>query len=227
MTRVNVIVEGQTEEAFVKNVLAPHLQPRQIYLRPLLTPLKRGARKRKLRGGIAGSFASAQRFVHRKLTDDTEAYTTTMFDYYGLPIDFPGMDHADLPPPARWQERVAFLEEQFSEALSDSQRFIPYVQTHEFEALLFSDAEVIDRTLSILQQASGQLNELRGIVAACGEPEAIDDSPETAPSKRLKQLYPSYDKVLFGELITEEIGIETLCSQCPHFANWIEQLRRL
>lgn len=109
MIRVNVVVEGQTEEAFVKRVLAPHLLSKQVDARPMIAPTKRGVRKRVHRGG-GRWFASAQRFIRRKLTDDTSAYTTTMFDYYGLPSDFPGMDHADVPPPHRVGEHVTFLE---------------------------------------------------------------------------------------------------------------------
>lgn len=226
MIRVNVVVEGQTEEAFVKRVLASHLLSRQVQATPMIAPTKKGARKRLHRGGGA-TFEAARRFIRRKLADDASAYTTTMFDYYGLPEDFPGMGHADLPPSGRLDERVAFLEEQLRDALGGTRRLIPYLQVHEYEALLFSDVRAIDDTLCDLHGASSQLHRLQQIVADHGGPEAINDDPETAPSKRLMDLYPRYVKVVFGELIVAEIGMPRLCERCPHFGNWVERLEKL
>ena len=42
MTRVYIVVEGQTEESFVNEVLAPALASRRVYLYPVLLGGKGG-----------------------------------------------------------------------------------------------------------------------------------------------------------------------------------------
>lgn len=98
---------------------------------------------------------------------------------------------------------------------------------HEFEALLFSDVRVIDATLQDLHGAPNQLRHLQQIVDDYGHPEAINDDPKTAPSKRLAGLYPGYDKVAFGDLIAEQIGMARMREQCPHFDAWVGRLEEL
>jgi len=223
VTRLHVIVEGQTEEGFVKRVLAPHLQRHSVYANVILVPNKPGARLRKHRGGI-GSFAAPREIIKRKLYGDTTAYTTTMFDYYGLPKDFPGLSSDDLP----YSTRVNRIEQELALTFDESPRFTPYLQVHEFEALLFSDVETLHRTISALAGSSPlQLEELNQLVAQFETPEGIDDGPDTAPSKRLQKYFPGYQKVPFGELIAESIGLHTLRAACPHFDSWVTRLEAL
>ena len=55
-------------------------------------------------------------------------------------------------------------------------------------------------------------------------PEEINDSPETAPSKRVEALIPGYQKPLMGTLAALEIGLEKIRDACPHFNNWLSQI---
>ena len=100
----------------------------------------------------------------------------------------------------------------------DHRRFIPFVMMHEFEALLFSDCEQfaigIDRPASRFQK----------IRDSFPSPEAIDDSPVTAPSKQIEALVPGYEKPLLGALAALEIGLETMRVECPHFDCWVSRL---
>ncbi len=93
---------------------------------------------------------------------------------------------------------------------------------HEFEGLLFSDcdalAEAVDRNL---------VSELRGIRDAFPTPEHINDSIETAPSKRLAKLKRGYQKVLAGERAMSRMGLEVVIQECPGFARWIQRLKQL
>ena len=104
----------------------------------------------------------------------------------------------------------------------DRCRFIPFVMMHEFEALLFSDCERfaigIDRP-----ELADSFQEIRD---AFPSPEAIDDSPVTAPSKQIEALVPGYEKPLLGALAALEIGLETMRAECPHFDCWISRLER-
>ena len=227
MIRLNIVAEGETEEGFVKNVLRPHLRRHGVYARPILIPLKAHSRARTHRGGLV-SYDPARTFVQRKLTHDTSAYTTTLFDYYGLPDNFPGLGDADCPPPTQIMDRVAYLEDAFAGDLGETRRFLPYFQLHEFEALLFSDVETLNAELRALtNQGPSYLPKLRGIVRQFNTPEHINDSSETAPSKRLLRMCPQYEKIPFGELIAESIGLDTMRTACPHFDNWLSRIEGL
>ncbi len=162
--------------------------------------------------------------IQQWMSNEKTAYCTTMFDLYALPTDFPGMN--DIPPGSTPHQRVRYLEQAFSTDLGNPRGFIPYLQLHEFEAILFSDIDILDDTLHAFRSVS-KLNELRQIIERFENPELINDDPTTAPSKRLLRLYPAYDKRFFGELVAETIGIDNIRSSCSHFNHWIEQLKEL
>ncbi len=219
MTRLNIIVEGQTEETFVRDLLAPHLGLHQVFV--WARSVETGRRKQRIyRGGLV-SYAKAKQDIRRWLAQDPQALVSTMFDYYALPDDFP------RPPVPRGGvsilDWVTKLEEALAVDIGDS-RFVPYLQVHEFEALLFTD---VAETGRVLGATPAQLQQLQKIRAAFETPEHINDSPETAPSKRLIQLFPRYDKTFFGPAAVGRIGLETLRRECTHFASWLTRLERL
>ena len=98
---------------------------------------------------------------------------------------------------------------------------IPNSLLHEFEALLFSDPATLASSLRVNQQSVDL------ILEECGEPEAIDDSPQTAPSKRIEQLYSRFKKTSNGIAIAQAIGIEQMRSKCPVFGGWLTRLEAL
>ena len=102
----------------------------------------------------------------------------------------------------------------------DSDRFIPYVMMHEFEGLLFSDCERFGRGIGRPEL----IPQLQAIRDEFDSPEEINDSPITAPSKRLQALLPGYEKPLLGTLAVLEIGLEIIRRECPHFRSWLERL---
>ena len=68
-------------------------------------------------------------------------------------------------------------------------------------------------------------------VTRSGNPELINNSPETAPSKRIikaiegdKKTHYNYNKPKTGKIVTKYIGIDELRSKCKHFDEWIEKL---
>ena len=67
--------------------------------------------------------------------------------------------------------------------------------------------------------------EILEIIEQFPNPEDINDSPETAPSKRMKTLIDGYEKVTYGISLVEYTGIETILHKCPHFKDWIEKLK--
>lgn len=222
--RVNIIVEGPTEETFVNKILAVDLGLRGISIsaRSVETKRKKSRFDRSIeikRGGLS-KYDKVKRDIQRWLKEDRGAYLTTMFDLYELPPDFPNRQEARrLRDPYK---KVMRLEQGLAEDIGDP-RFIPYIQLHEFEGLLFSDVEAIDHVLEIYQSDS-HLRELKYIRTKFNTPEEIYEGQTTAPSKRLLNLYEGYDKVLFGSLIAGRIGLERMREECPHFNEWVSKM---
>ncbi len=102
----------------------------------------------------------------------------------------------------------------------DRGRFLPLVMMHEFEAMLFSDCVAFGTAIG----RPDLIPDFQAIRDGFENPEDIDDSPETAPSKRIEALFPAYQKVLMGSLAALEIGLERIRAECPHFRGWLERL---
>ena len=217
MTRIYVVVEGQTEESFVNDVLAPALTARRIYFYPILLAG---------RGGNV-NYARVQKDVLRQLKQDRSAYCTTMLDFYGLGKDFPG---TPLPPNLSNLDKVTHIEQAVSgdiiaqaPGLRPDVRFIPHPQLHEFEGLLFSDPTAFASGIN-QSNLAGQFQSIR---EGFPTPEDINDGPASAPSKRVLRLCGSYRKVLNGTQAAKNVGVDAMRRECPHFREWFERLEQL
>ena len=179
--RLHFIVEGQTEETFVKQILSPYLAELSIWVkaRCVMTRNKHGI---KYRGGI-GKYAQVKKDIKAWMKEDQnpDARFTTMIDLYGLPSDFPGYEDAQRKNDP--YERVKTLENSLKEDISDS-RFIPYFQLYEFEALLLSDPQKFDDQFF---DHAPQIKKLVKMVSEFDSPELINDGNKTAPSKANNQ----------------------------------------
>ena len=216
MKRLIVIAEGETEASFVNNVLCPYFYAAGIYNAVQCFKTKHSG------GGLSKYSYIRQDIVHALY--ESEAVVTTMIDFYRLPSDFPG--YKQLNPTAPHQEHVAFLEARMKEDIENMQnrRFenlIPYIQLHEFEALLFSSSEGI---AALFERNEYDYRELERVVRDYSNPEDINNSPDSAPSVRLKRIIPGYDKVVYGIEILKAIGMSKVLAQCPRFRMWIENL---
>jgi hypothetical protein len=218
MEKVLVLVEGQTEETFLRDALTPYLSRKGIYLVATLAKTKREKAGPDFKGGIV-SYRKVRNDILKLLGDTSATLVTTMIDFYGLPTDFPG--HKNLPSGSCYK-RVAHLEDAFQKDINDP-KFLPYFAVHEFEAMLFVAPEYIARLFPGLLLE----NELLEIKASFNSPEEIDEGPNTAPSKRLLSLVPEYRKPLHGPLATLEIGIDRIRIECRHFNSWITKLESL
>ena len=220
MTRVKVVVEGPTEESFIKNVLAQALLPSHVYLTPIILgpPGHKGGRT---------SYARVRKDVLVSLKQDRTAYCSTMLDFYGLGEDFPGFP---VDPNMPGLEKVSRIEQAVKadiiaqvEDLRPDERFLPYLQLYEYEGLLFSDPRAFAQGIG-QQHLAQRLEDVRKKFAT---PEDINDDPDSAPSKRVQAAYPPYRKVLDGTLAAQVIGIEKMRQECRHFREWIERLEGL
>ena len=228
MARLLIHVEGETEETFVNEVLSPHLM--SVGYERVSARIVGNARLRERRGGIKAWNVVRQDIV-RHLKEDSGCYATTMVDYYALPQigdkAWPGRAQASNLPPAQKALYVeAQLETDVRQAMGDECypiRFIPFVIMHEFEALLFSDCAAFSKGIGRpdLQQ---NFQAVRDIFPT---PEDINDSPITAPSKRVEALIPSYQKPFLGTLAVLEIGLARIRQECPHFEAWLTRLEKI
>ncbi|TVP63008.1 MAG: DUF4276 family protein [Nodularia sp. (in: Bacteria)] len=213
MMRVNIFVEGQTEETFVRELLYEHFQRQNIYLTPILV---RTSSKGK--GGIV-SYEKIKPQLHRKCLEDSSAFVTTMFDLYALPKDFPGKN--SLPNTNDPFKKAEYLEQSMSADIGHK-NFIPNLLVHEFEGLLYSNPNAFKGWFD--QSIVDQLQRERDTFAS---PEHINESPMTAPSKRIISCCPSYNKPLHGSLIAIDIGLDIIRQQCQHFDKWLTHLENI
>ena len=165
------------------------------------------------------------------LREDQANIATTMVDYYGMPtvgrMAWPGRSQATE---LGFRHKARTIEDSLSADIRqtmgpgfDARRFIAYVMMHEFEAMLFSDCESFGEGIGRPELAP-RFQEIRGQFAS---PEEIDDSPDTAPSRRVVDLVPRYQKPLMGKLAVLKIGLDSIRTECPNFRAWIERLESI
>jgi len=220
MKRVHVICEGQTEETFVNEILRPHLVAFSVL--PIAALVGKPGHK----GGTVNT-ARMTYDIKLRLTQDTHAWCTTFFDYYGLDSNFPGKGQAgtQMAFNQKAQSIESALRDHILEQTDDNaiRRFIPYVQMYEFEGLLFSDPAKFAAGL-YARELEGDLAAIR---SGFSSPEEINNSPATAPSKRVLALLPGYEKPLYGSLAAIEIGLDAIRGECGRFHVWIQRLEEL
>jgi hypothetical protein len=216
MPKINVIVEGQTEVTFVLAVLNPFILAKNpaAFINPFPVQTKRIFTGEKWSGGMS-SYRQLKDDVRRALGDGGASCVTTMIDLFHLPKDFPGYEAAKR---LRFPDRVRMLEDAMSADLAND-RFLPYISTHEFEALLLTRPDAI---VSAAGGAETDLLKLRGAVDGFTSPEEIDGV--NPPSYRIRNVFPYYDKVRHGVVAALEAGIDSMRASCEHFREWLGRL---
>lgn len=228
MARLLIHVEGQTEEDLVNEVLRDHLV-NQGY-ESVGARIVGNNRLRRRRGGIRG-WPSVRKDIVNHLHQDPGCIATTMVDFYGLPKQGDGAWPGRATATSQSTQSKALSVEKallksVIEAMGakfDPKRFIPFVMMHEFEGLLFSDCAAFGRGIGRMSLVP----RFRQVREAFATPEDINDSPVTAPSKRVEQIIPGYEKPLLGTLAVLEIGLTRIRAECPHFASWLNKLESI
>ncbi len=209
---VNILVEGPTETEFIKSSLRPYLQSQGIIdIRPIGIETSPGHK-----GGDVRYNDRYKVHISKLLRGSEDMIVTSLIDYYRLRNDFPKFNEAKSILGA--VNKVQFLEDACAEDINDS-RFIPYIQLHEFEGLLFTK---IDGFEYIPELNSSRKKAIEQIIREHPNPELINDGIHTAPSMRLKSILPDYDKVLHGNFVALENQFDTILEKCPRFRSWIE-----
>lgn len=221
MREVIIVCEGQTEETFVKQVLAPELLIKDIHVRPRLIRTSRYSKG----GGLTRD--RVLRFLRNTLRERTDTHVTTFFDLYGLPPNFPGQAAAQriVDPVVRAARiEIEFRKIVIDEAECRPERFLPHIQPCEFEALLFSDTRDFANIEPKWRAFDGIFLEAR---RGAKTPEHINDGADAHPSARLKGLHPRYNKVRHGAAVSAKTGIRRIRAECNHFNHWLTRLEEL
>ena len=220
MKRLIILVEGETEQEFVNRILAPYLVSKGLNteIRPIMIEKSGG-------GHGYSNIQHLKNTIRLVLNRVDEPIVTTLIDHYGINSErkLPGYSNITT---ANTEKRIQQMEAIINveiQQIKPYRFFIPYIQRHEFETLLFSNPEVgFDLEYDRIKE---------DVVKLCSGFDSIEDincTPEGAPSKRIGRIYEShrkkYSKVSDAVDIIELTGIESVLEKCPRFKNWVEKL---
>jgi hypothetical protein len=218
MKRIVIIGEGQTEQSFCNDVLQPHFTSKEIYLHNTVI--------KKNHGGIV-NWSALKYQIEKHLLEDTTVIVTTLIDYYGIHKNhkYPNWQIAESQ--SNPLDRMLQLEKGMAKDISANlrSRFIPYIQLHEFEGLLFSDVRAFEDIFE--KKEFNDYNYLISTISENDSPELINKGTDTAPSKRLNKILKRYRKVLHGSLIAQNIGLNKIRQKCYRFDKWIMQMENI
>jgi hypothetical protein len=200
MKRVIIICEGQTEQRFCTEVLAPYFISKSISIQ--------GPTIKRSEGGLI-PWPALKSQIEEHLKQEKHVFVTTMIDYYGVQDKHLFPKWIESKQIKDKSERILLLETAMKKGIDDSLRykFTPYIQLHEFESLLFNKIEVFKNRFTVGQ---ADFNSLNSIIDQYPNPELVNDGEDSAPSKRLKKLIPGYNKVVDGPILAQGIGLPGL-----------------
>ena len=218
MKRLIIIGEGPTEQEFCKDVMMPYFSAREIYIQnPTI---------KKTAGGIT-SWPALKNQIENHLKQEPDVYVTTLIDYYGIygNHNFPGWSEGIniFDKFERLNRMEELMQLDISPAINS--RFIPYVQLHEFEGLLFNDITVFEKNFK--EDEFSNFNELKVTIESFSNPELINDDIKSAPSQRLERLIPGYKKIVYGACLAQEIGLTRMRTKSTRFNEWISKLESI
>ena len=215
MRKVYIIVEGQTEQEFINSVVAPYLRMKGISIViPILIKTSKNGR---------GGFVNFQHLANtiKPLLANKKDYfiVTTFVDFFRVPTNCANYNECMFLD-ARISQ-VEQLEQSMSNFFND-RRFLPYIQLHEFEALLFSHPIGFEVFFETREKSL-----LMNVFEDYPNPEDINTTVNGAPSKRILNVKDNYNKVIDGNLIALEIGIHKIIERCNRFSSWLKNIEKM
>jgi hypothetical protein len=208
MKRLVFIVEGDTEIILVQNLIVPYLInlgfSNEMHAQTIIMN-----RKQHKKGGVTG-YPKFRNEVSRTLAQ-SNVIIRSIIDFFRLPADFPSHTFDST--------RIHQIESAIHDDFDNNPDFLPYIQRHELEALMFSGRE----GFVLVIDDEEKLAQIDQILENYPNPEDINNDPDTAPSKRLIRIF-GYDKTGDGELIFDMLGIDNMLQKCPRFTEWMKKL---
>lgn len=223
MKIIYIVVEGETEERFLRQVVSEHFVNSDIHIKPQqwITNRKLGT------SGGGSSFDLIENHIHRLISQyksDPSVYISVMVDLYAFPKQGNTIYDSEVSNLRRGIDKALLLQKKFAERIG-YRNFIPYVQLHEYESLLFSNPDALTGFFTDKSVEIGRLKkEVNGL-----EPEEINETPAGAPSRRIIKHIPTYakQKTTAGVITAKQIGLPLLRQKCPHFNDWITKLENV
>jgi hypothetical protein len=220
MKHLYIVVEGETELEFVNRLLIPYLISRGLNtnLQGLMITFKGG-------GHGFNNIEHLKKTIEPLLYYENQPIITTMIDYYGINSEQKLPNYTNCVKEQDIEQRILCMEKSLSIAIQEIRPeyrfFIPNIVRHEMETLLFADPKKgFDLEDEIIKQA------ILEVIKQYPNIEDINSNPETAPSKRLMQIYAAngkkYVKGADAIDIAELTGINIILEKCPRFKKWVE-----
>lgn len=179
---VNVLVEGETEYRFIKQING-HFRRFSLSLRPIIV---------ETRSGFTGGFVKYSKLRKQlfELIDNKGAIATTMlFDFYRFHTKdkiFSGIKRTNRD----CYELVVDFEKAIENDIGSRIRgkvFIPFLFLHELEALLFVSPDRIATLFpGHIKEIAKEIQKIK--TKHKNLPETIDDNVATSPSHRISDL---------------------------------------
>lgn len=207
MKQILFLVEGKTEKLFCEDELIKYFKQPNYFLTASIL----------LQGGYHSLYKTVKEVNHKIKSFSHFDKVILVYDYYGLHPTFKeGMNSKFT-----LSEKIEFIRNKFSKEIQ-AENFYFYIQVHEFEAILFSDTEELVNHFSLEKG-----KELEIILnKANNNPELINDSTETAPSKRLVTLFPEFTKTIDGITLVNKIGIKKIREKCSYFNEFCREIEK-
>jgi hypothetical protein len=223
MKKLFIVVEGETEERFLRKVLYSDFIQKGIHIeaQQWLTNRKLGI------GGGGSNFDLIENHLRRLISRyqyDENVFISVMVDLYAFPIGGNTVYDEEVINQQSGKNKVLLLQDKMNNRMH-YQNFIPYVQLHEYEALLLSKPDaLLTFYTDKAQEVEGLKAEINGM-----HPEEINETPQGAPSKRIIKYLPHYkkQKTTAGVTTAEKIGLPFLRQACPHFNDWVTKLESI
>lgn len=212
MKRIIIICEGETEQEFCEKTLFNYFFSKDIHI---FAPILKHSN-----GGVV-HWNQLKKQIETTLRSEPQSYVTTLIDYYGMleKHHFPGW--CESLTIVDKNDRMIFLENQMKADVDVDlcHRFIPYIQLHEFEGLLFCNIDIFKQLIPSDELLG--IHELMDVINNNPNPEMINNTLENSPSHRLSRIIKGYNKIVYGNILAETIGISTIRAKCPRFSNWL------
>ena len=230
--RLHFLVEGFSEENLVNRMIGPHLANFGVDCFAMKVTTQRDKRAGVVFKGGGGSYQKVRSDLEKLIAQwrgKQNVWFTSLFDAYGLPSDFPGRDNSLRIVDA--YAKVDALEKAWGNDIAPlkTERFIPHLQLHEFETLLFAHIEALQ---TLLLEESKAIAQLAASVTAFNNPELINHTEQGAPSKRIINFVAAYQRYKRDDQsgainVLEVIGLSAIRERCQHFDSWITRLEGL
>ena len=210
MPRLIFIVEGDSEQRFINEHLVSYLALKYPGV-PMHAQKITTNRKKNVKGGNV-NYELLKNEIKRTFAQGG-VMITTFLDFFRLPTDYPGYTQD-----VKQIDQIVDAIRTVCISIIPPTSFLPYIQKHEFETLMFANAAGFSSVVD-----TAELNEILNVLKQFSTPEDINGSPETAPSKRLLSIF-KYKKVADSALVLKDVDIDILRRRCPRFNEWVARL---